>query len=179
MVMKQCLFILGHETMSLYILMQFFIFKYIFHQLKCLLWYVLWIPTKFHQSIFELRNLTQSKIKNLFTIYSPTYTFIRLSCIYVYCVEVGWIPNTTVIWMWFTVLKMPLHNKKLYLTTHHIPVRGQQMAWRMILYINGLVQDRSISIANALEILQSCTEATMWCSRFTLACYVLKKTYLL
>ena len=31
----------------------------------------------------------------------------------------------------------------------------------LILYFNGLVQDCSISIANALEILQSCTEPSV------------------
>ena len=32
----------------------------------------------------------------------------------------------------------------------------------MMLHIDGLVQDRSNSIANALELLQSCTKPSIW-----------------
>ena len=40
-----------------------------------------------------------------------------------------------------------------------------ESVWQFLLaYNDGLVQDCSISIANALEILQSCTKPSIWCN---------------
>ena len=36
------------------------------------------------------------------------------------------------------------------------------ISWAVELYINGLAQDCSYSIANALELLQSCTKPSTW-----------------
>ena len=45
--------------------------------------------------------------------------------------------------------------------SHHDADNSYHVIQHITMYINGLVQDCSISIANALEILQSCTKASI------------------
>ena len=51
---------------------------------------------------------------------------------------------------------------QLYMSVLIQQMQKIQKLWNGELHINGLVQDCSNSIANALELLQSCTKPLIW-----------------